>query len=69
MRVWFDHAESGLTSDGAPAGFEIAGADGKFVPATAKIEGSTVVVQAAGRRPSCVCAVRMGELDGCESVQ
>jgi len=48
MRVWFDHAESGLTSDGAPASFEIAGADGKFVPATAKIEGSTVVVQAAG---------------------
>ena len=47
MRVWFDHAESGLTSDGAPAGFEIAGADGKFVPATAKINGSTVVVQAA----------------------
>jgi len=48
MRVWFDHAESGLTSEGAPAGFEIAGADGKFVPATAKIDGSTVVVQAAG---------------------
>lgn len=48
MRVWFDHAESGLTSEGAPAGFEIAGADGKFVPATVKIEGSTVVVGAAG---------------------
>lgn len=55
MRVWFDHAESGLTSEGAPAGFEIAGADGKFVPATAKIEGSTVVVQAAGvSRPAFV---------------
>jgi sialate O-acetylesterase len=48
MRVWFDHAENGLTSDGAPASFEIAGDDGKFVPATAKIDGSTVVVQAAG---------------------
>jgi sialate O-acetylesterase len=48
MRVWFDHAESGLTSHGAPAGFEIAGEDGKFVPASAKIDGSTVVVQAAG---------------------
>jgi sialate O-acetylesterase len=47
MRVWFDHAESGLTSDGAPAGFEIAGEDGKFVPAAAKIDGSTVMVQAA----------------------
>jgi sialate O-acetylesterase len=48
LRVWFDHAGSGLTSDGSPAGFEIAGKDGKFVPATAKIDGSTVVVQAAG---------------------
>ena len=48
MRVWFDHAESGLTSESAPAGFEIAGADGKFVPATAKIDGATAVVQAAG---------------------
>lgn len=48
MRVWFNHAESGLTSDGAPAGFEIAGDDGKFVPATAKIDGATVVVQAGG---------------------
>jgi sialate O-acetylesterase len=48
MRVWFDHAESGLSIQGAPAGFEIAGADGKFVPATAKIDGSTVVVEAAG---------------------
>jgi sialate O-acetylesterase len=48
MRVWFNHAESGLMSDGAPAGFEIAGEDGKFIPATAKIDGSTVVVQAAG---------------------
>src|SRR5262249_50556019 len=47
MRVWFDHAESGLTSDGAPAGVEIAGEDGKFGPATAKVDGSTVVVQAA----------------------
>ena len=55
MRVWFDHAENGLTSEGAPAGFEIAGTDGKFVPATAKIEGSTVVVQAAGvSRPAFV---------------
>ena len=48
MRVWFDHVESGLTSQGVPAGFEIAGEDGKFVPATAKIDGSTVVVEASG---------------------
>lgn len=49
IRVWFDHAESGLSAHGAaPAGFEIAGEDGKFVPATARIDGSTVVVQAQG---------------------
>ena len=49
MRIWFDHAKGGLTSHGATLdGFEIAGSDGKFVPATAKIDGETVVVQAEG---------------------
>lgn len=49
MRVWFDHAKDGLSSHGSTVeGFEIAGEDGKFVPATAKIDGSTVVVQANG---------------------
>ncbi len=44
MRVWFDHAD-GMTSRGAPViGFEIAGADRKFIPATARIDGATVVV-------------------------
>lgn len=45
LRVWFSHAESGLvTKDGTLKGFEVAGADGKFAPATAKIDGSTVIV-------------------------
>ena len=49
MRVWFDHAKDGLAAHGPQLnGFEIAGADGKFVPATAKIDGSTVIVQASG---------------------
>jgi sialate O-acetylesterase len=49
MRVWFDHAKDGLAAHGPQlAGFEIAGADGKFVPATAKIDGATVVVEAQG---------------------
>ena len=49
MRVWFDHVRDGLAAHGSQlAGFEIAGSDGKFVPATAKIDGSTVVVQASG---------------------
>src|ERR1700733_1522289 len=38
LRVWFDHA-GGLASKGAElAGFEIAGADGKYSPAEARIE-------------------------------
>jgi sialate O-acetylesterase len=47
MRVWFDHTGSGLRAkDGVLRGFEIAGADRKFVPAQASIDGETVVVSA-----------------------
>ncbi len=47
--VTFDHAEGGLVNrDGRPlTWFTIAGADGKFVKAEAKIEGDKVVVRAA----------------------
>lgn len=39
IQVWFDHAGSGLVAKGGTlTGFEIAGSDGKFVPATARIE-------------------------------
>lgn len=50
MRVWFDHAGTGLkTRDNGPVkGFTIAGADGKFVPATATIKGDTVLVSNPG---------------------
>ncbi len=44
LRIWFDHAQ-GLQAKGTEVqGFEIAAADGKFVPASARIEGSSVVV-------------------------
>jgi sialate O-acetylesterase len=44
MRVWFDHGE-GLTYRGKPStGFEVAGADHRFVAAQAQIEGDTVLV-------------------------
>lgn len=48
MRIQFEHADDGLeTSDGnPPAWFEVAGADGKFTPAQAAIDGSEVVVRA-----------------------
>lgn len=46
IRVKFDHAASGLAArDGKPlTHFEIAGRDGLFVPAEAKIEGDCVLV-------------------------
>jgi sialate O-acetylesterase len=47
IRVWFDHmdhAAKGLMAKGGElTGFEVAGADGKFVPATAKIDEDTIV--------------------------
>jgi sialate O-acetylesterase len=44
LEIWFDHAE-GLHSNGADLkGFEVAGADGHFVVATAKVQGTSVVV-------------------------
>ena len=48
IRLSFAHVGGGLKSrDGKPLSeFEIAGADGKFVPAEAVIDGDTVVVQA-----------------------
>ncbi|MCS6866491.1 MAG: sialate O-acetylesterase [Gemmataceae bacterium] len=42
--VSFLHTDGGLRADGDVKGFEIAGADGVWKPATARIEGDTVVV-------------------------
>jgi len=48
MRVWFDHGGRGLVAKGGElTGFEIAGADRKFVPAEAVIAGATVAVSSA----------------------
>ncbi len=44
MRVWFDYAEGLRASSGAPEGFEVAGADGVFAAASAKIDGDAVAV-------------------------
>ena len=46
IRVWFDNAGAALKTrgGGAVTGFQIAGADGKYVAATAQIEGPTVRV-------------------------
>jgi sialate O-acetylesterase len=45
LRLRFDHAESGLISrNGELKGFAVAGADEKYVPAQARIDGDIVVV-------------------------
>ena len=45
IRAWFDHHAKGLVAKGGElTGFEVAGSDGKFVSATARIDGNTVVV-------------------------
>ena len=44
IRVWFEHHAKGLMAKGGElTGFEVAGEDGKFVPATARIDGNTVL--------------------------
>jgi len=49
IKLYFDYAEPGLVAKGKElTHFEIAGSDQKFVKATAKIEGKTVVVSAKG---------------------
>ena len=47
LRVWFDHAEGLTAKDGAVAGFEIAGADGKYVAAEGRIDGTSVILSSA----------------------
>lgn len=45
----FDHVGGGLMAKGDMLeGFTIAGADGKFVPAEARIDGATIIVSALG---------------------
>lgn len=55
LRVRFDRTGSGLiTSDGqAPDWFEIAGDNGLFVPAQARIEGRSVVLSHEGMKKPC----------------
>lgn len=49
IRVKFSHVGGGLVAKNGPLKtFEIAGADGTYVPAEATIEGDTVVVRTAG---------------------
>jgi sialate O-acetylesterase len=48
MRVWFNHAASGLVVKGGQlTGFEVAGMDGKFVSAQARVNGNSIIVSSA----------------------
>jgi sialate O-acetylesterase len=44
LEVWFDHAKDLTGKGGEVKGFEVAGPDGVFVAATAKVNGATVLV-------------------------
>lgn len=44
LRVWFEHSEGLHYGPGAATGFEVAGSDGQFVPAQARVEKDTVLV-------------------------
>lgn len=43
IRAWFDHAKGLMAKGGVVTWFEVAGKDGKFAPATATVEGTTVI--------------------------
>jgi sialate O-acetylesterase len=47
LRVWFDHADGLVAKGGALTGFEVAGDDGKFVTATAQIDGQSIIVSSS----------------------
>jgi len=47
IRVWLGHAKGLAAKGGEPTGFEVAGADGKWHAATAKIEGETIVAESS----------------------
>jgi len=68
IRVSFKYADNGLkTADGkAPGAFAVAGADGKFVWADAKIDGKTVVVSSDQvKEPKYVRYAYMGYRGDC----
>ena len=67
IRIKFSHLGGGLVAkDGELKTFVIAGADGKFVPAVAKIDGDTVVVSSPDvAQPANVRYAWMNWAEGC----
>lgn len=46
IRIYFDHVEDGLKAEDNLIEFTIAGADKKFIPANAKVDGHSILVSA-----------------------
>ena len=68
--VKFEHCDGGLVAKGGDLrGFQIAGADKRWVAASAKIAGGTVVVSSPDVRAACRGPLRVGEQSGVQSVQ
>ena len=67
VRLKFSHAAGGLVAKGGPLKtFEVAGADGKYVPAEAKIDGDEVVVTGPdGTAPKAVRYAWSPYAEGC----
>jgi sialate O-acetylesterase len=69
IRVYLTHAD-GMTGRNGPEikGFEVAGADGKFVAASAKVEGESILVASAN--VEAPVSVRYGWADdpGCNLI-
>jgi sialate O-acetylesterase len=68
MRVYFTHADGMAAKGSELKGFEVAGADGKFVPAEGKVEGNTILV--SNSSVAAPMSVRYGWADdpGCNLV-
>lgn len=62
VRAWFSHADGLMSHDPSPGDFEVAGADGKWAPATAKIEkiGSAETVLATAPSVPAPQKIRYG---------
>lgn len=68
VRLKFSHTRGGLIAKGGGPlrGFEIAGAEGKYVPAEARIDGDTVVVSSSEvRAPAAARYAWQNFPDGC----
>lgn len=58
IRAWFDHAEGLMAKGGEVTSVEVAGRDGRFYPAEAKVDGETIIANSP--QVAAPIAVRYG---------